>query len=94
MGCTSRYVTASTAIITGRDTTLAGWSIAETAGTPGIAYVRFRDGGVVTGNIVGCAKETASSGSESTLPAEGIFCRGGLYVELVTGTADIVVFTR
>ena len=94
MGSAPQFITASTALIAGRDTTLSGWSMAETAGTPAVAYVRFHAGGVVGGPIVAVAKMGPSGSGESTLPTEGIFCRGGLYVELVAGSADIVVYTR
>lgn len=91
VGFTAR--SSSLAIATGR-WELTGYSLAERAGTPAIAYVRFRDGTDATGPIRAVAQLVASGTDAGPNLDEGIRCTTGIYMEVVAGTVEGAVFLR
>lgn len=71
--------------------TYIGCSIAETAGTPGLGKVRIHEGGTSSGKVIDVVALLASTHTHHS-PAQPIFYTGQLYVEIVTGTVEGVLF--
>lgn len=63
-----------------------GFSLRETAGST--AVVRIRDSGVVGGTILDTVAFTANASVREWYGNGGIHVRGGLYVEIVSGTVE------
>lgn len=68
-----------------------GARVAETAGSPALAYVTFREG-TATGKILYSIK-VAASGQGGEMTQDAIICNGQLYYKIesgaVTGTAYV-----
>jgi hypothetical protein len=71
---------------------LSGWSIWESAGAA--AQVRFRDSVDVTGTILGGAKLATAGTDSGPNMDEGIRFRNGVYMEVVAGSVEGVVYIR
>jgi hypothetical protein len=69
-----------------------GFSIRESAGTPAVATVNFRQGSV-SGTILGTA-ELAATESASLYLETPIAAQDGVYVQVVTGTITGSLFYR
>ena len=73
---------------------LSGWSVVESAGTPAAAQLRFHDSVDTTGTILGVAKLAASGTDAGPNMDEGIRFRNGIYMEVVAGSVEGVVYIR
>jgi hypothetical protein len=78
---------ANTAIYAGIGN-VRGWSIRATAAT---TVVRLRDGSV-SGAILGEIALTTSGTSDTAMDPAGVHFSTGVYAELVSGTAEGVVY--
>lgn len=67
-----------------------GWSVREAAATAAAATVRFRDTSVA-GQIL-AVLELAADGSDTTVLDPAVVPDGGVYVEVVAGTVEGVVY--
>lgn len=68
----------------------AGWSVRESAGSPAAATVRFRDTDA-SGQIL-AVLELPADGSDTTVLYPAVWPDGGVYVEVVTGTVEGVIY--
>lgn len=75
------------------DSLLCGWSFAETTGTAGATLVLW-DGSDTTGQQIAFVNLAAGETTRDTLPFPGIYCTRGLFVQVVTGSVQGVVWTR
>ena len=73
---------------------LSGWSIWESAGSPAAAQVRFRDGTTSGGTIIGGTRLVASGSDGGPNMDEGIRFTTGIYMEVVAGSVEGVVYIR
>lgn len=73
---------------------LSGWSIWESAGSPAAAQVRFRDGTTVAGTFIGGAKLAASGTDPGMNMDEGVRFTTGVFMEVVSGSVEGVVYIR
>jgi hypothetical protein len=84
-------VAAATSEVGGGTVHFMGARVCETAGTPALAYVTFREGSA-TGKIIYSIK-TAASGQGGEMLQDAVICNGQLYYKIeagaVTGTAYI-----
>lgn len=76
----------SQALLTSDPVIYYGFSLRETAGAA--AVVRVRDSGVVGGNILDTISLAANESAREFYAPGGKNCRGGLYVEIVSGTVE------
>jgi hypothetical protein len=84
----------SLSIVTGQGK-IAGWSIWESAGTPAAAQVRLWDNAsAASGTILGGAKLIASGSDAGPNMDEGIRFNAGVYMEVVAGSVEGVIYTR
>lgn len=73
---------------------LSGWSLWESAGSPAVAQVRFRDSTDVSGTLLGGAKLAASGTDAGPNMDEGIRFRTGVFMEVVAGSVEGVIYIR
>lgn len=91
----NRYIDAVTITADTNHATVRNWngfSIREAAGTPAQATVRFRDG-AVGGDILGVL-ELAGDESASMTLTDDLKAPSGIYVEVVSGTIEGVLYRR
>lgn len=75
------------------DTRLYGWSIAENAGSPAVATVSIYRGAAATAANKIATIELAANGSDSEwFGPQGIYCRDGIFVEVVAGSVEVMVY--
>ena len=73
---------------------LAGWNLWESAGSPAAAQVRFRDSTDVSGTFLGGSKLAASGTDQGTNMDEGIRFHAGVFMEVVAGSVEGVIYIK
>jgi hypothetical protein len=66
----------------------------EDAGTPGLAEFIFRDGTSTAGTAIYFCKLGSSESVRDDFGPDGLPCPNGLFLDRVSGTTDITVFTK
>lgn len=77
--------------IASAETTLMGWSIRESAGTPAVAAVNIEDG---AGNVIAAIELAANGSSTEWFGPDGVRARGGLAVDRQSGETEGAVYYR
>jgi hypothetical protein len=73
---------------------LVGYSIREAAASAAVATVRLRNGTADTDPILAIIELAADASSQITLPEGGLDAADGVFVEVVAGEVDIVLYSK
>lgn len=71
---------------------LYGWSVREAAGSPAVATVIVHAGTDASGPAIGEIELAANGASTEWFGPQGVQMRDGIFVEVVAGTVEGVVF--
>lgn len=73
---------------------LVGYSIRESASSAAVATVRLRNGTADTDPILALIELAANASAQVTLPDGGLDAEDGIFVEVVAGEVDIVLYSK
>lgn len=86
----AKAISGSSQILEATGVNVMGWSVRETAGAA--AVVRLRNGGLVTSPIIAVISLAANGGETVSLAESGLRSDFGLYVQIVSGAVEGVIF--
>lgn len=77
------------------DCVATGWQIGESAVVAAVAEVKIYAGTGTSGQLLAHVHVAADGSAAGDFGGpDGVYCSGGVHVELVSGTADVIVYVR